>query len=132
MKKALILLILIIILLSLISCSLETKESKNSEPTATQTEKTYKITVYSCEPKIYVAISELAAKEGNLSAEQVIKMIVEETSRTELASKIYNKLDIDTYYGKEVIDYSDTTVRFIDKSNKEQFISAYYIKVELQ
>lgn len=43
---------------------------------------------------------------------------------------IKNNTRIDTFYAKEVISYSETSIRFIDWNGNEKFISADHIEVE--
>jgi len=91
--------------------------------------KSYTIKVYSCEPKVLAGINKLAERE-NMTTLQAIKLVVENPNRNEFIKNVYNALSIDIYYAKEVKDFSETTVRFIDNTGKEKFISADYIKVE--
>jgi hypothetical protein len=60
---------------------------------------------------------------------QLIKLIVENPDRSKTTRKIYDLLNLKIYYAKEVKDYSETSVRFIDNMGKEQFISADYITI---
>lgn len=66
--------------------------------------KSYKITVY---------------KEN-----KYLKLLGEDTQ------KLIDKYEVDEiYYAKEIISYTDKSVRFIDKKDKELFISGDKIKI---
>ena len=52
-----------------------------------------------------------------------VKAVLEDTF-------VKNHTQIDTYTAKEIISYTETSIRFIDNAGKEQFISADYIEVE--
>ncbi|GAH10701.1 unnamed protein product [marine sediment metagenome] len=77
--------------------------------------KSYTITVYTIDwDRIKPAVSYFESKGYYGMENELIK----------------NNTRMDTYTAKEVISYSETSIRFIDNTGKEKFISADYIKVE--
>ena len=126
-NKVLIVIVLTLILaFTLMACSQNT--TQDTVNTARQ-EKLYQIKVYSC-PFKYVPDFNKQAERENVTVLQLIKFVIENQDRNEITKNIYNILSIDIYYAKEIKDFSETTVRFIDYTGKEQFISADYIEVE--
>lgn len=51
------------------------------------------------------------------------------SSKSSLSSEV-SKYNFKTYYAKEIISYTDKSVRFIDKQDNEIFINGDRIKVE--
>ncbi|MHB1334783.1 MAG: hypothetical protein ACYCXQ_02330 [Candidatus Humimicrobiaceae bacterium] len=95
---------------------------------STQLERQYKIKTYIWIPEVLYRIDEIAEAE-NMTTLQLIKFVVENPDRSIFTQNIYSYLSLNTYYAKQIINYSDTDIRFIDNAGKEQFISADYIEV---
>ena len=102
MKKIIIILVALTLILSLITIACSQKQQGKSYVITT-----YKITLYADQPEF--GKSEFGKK---------------------YLSGTSTKTPIHTYYAKKIIDYSDTSARFIDNTGKEQFISADYIEVK--
>ena len=114
-KIFLLLLIVLLILITLVSCS-----------------KTYSIRVYSSginqyelqEAQETLTLAKLGVASGIEYSEELMAM-TEERIR-----KIENTPDkVDSYRASKIIESSSTSVRFIDKDGKEQFINGKRIEI---
>lgn len=97
--------LMLLILFLTISCAKETIEIKS-----------YIIRVYTVDWARVNVIQSLAPNE-------LAKALTEDTV-------IKENTQIYTYWAKEIESYTETSIRFIDNSGKEHFISADYIEVE--
>ncbi|MHB8276157.1 MAG: hypothetical protein ACYDIA_00680 [Candidatus Humimicrobiaceae bacterium] len=102
-------------------------------------QKQYKITTYDLSESDKIVLSAfMNSKVGKTvwpynSVQEFLKDIINDKANTPLLSmfdKVKEELIKNTYYAKQIINYSDTEVRFIATgSNKELFISAGYITI---
>ena len=130
--------IIFISTLSIITLFVIIFTSCNSEPRYTveeiesiqsvENEKRYEIIVYTGKPKTITGLG-IFAEEGNMTVQQVVKIVIENPNRNKINKKIYDKLIIEKYEAKKIISYTDTNIRFVDVNDIEQFISAMYIKI---
>ena len=141
MKKHSFLIIIFISIILLIS-------SCNSEPTYTAEEweeikaqeksETYRITTYDLSQKdrltlnIFLNSETLSKFYSYESEEELLKDIIDHKFDLEyLDDNIRNSAIKKYYQASEIISYSDTDCRFIDKnSGMEKFISADYIQIK--
>ena len=109
----------------------ETAITKTTAPETTVAETTilekqYTVTVYTLNNKGKETVK-FAKNEVGWSQEELIKRVL--GGKTEYAPS--DLFIIDIYSAKEIVDYSDNKVRFVnDKTNLEKFITADFIKVE--
>jgi len=111
MKKTLALLVLFFLIASLnIAC---TKQAETTEA------KTYIVKTYTVDwDKVNLIKSAITGSE-------LVKQYAED-----MFVKKYT--EINTYYAKEIISFAETSIRFIDYSGKEIFISADFIETTQQ
>jgi len=134
MKKAL---MIIAIMLTLLIGFLTTGCIKQITPETAQQKKLYEITTYDLSAKGKILLSYLMNdKTGKIlwpynSIQEFLKEIINEKANIpKLFVGIKEGLIKNTYYAKQIINYTDTEVRFIGAgSNKELFITADYITI---
>jgi len=108
MKKTKIFLVVLIIIIFMASSGCKEKEE----------EKNYQIVVYYIDwdkVKLITGIFKYANKEKEV---QLLEEAIIDKNTT-----------VEHFYAKEIISYTEKSIRFIDKNNVEMFISADYIKV---
>jgi len=116
-KTRILAIILVLILIPvLLSCSQQKPQ-----------ETVYTVSVYKVYTDSSMALGYLANKL-NMDKNILIRKILEGETKLD-PNKVF---EIDTYTAKEIITFSDTSIRFIDNTGKEQFISADYIEVIAQ
>jgi len=128
---------IIAIMLTLLIGFLTTGCIKQITPETAQQKKLYEITTYDLSAKGKILLSYLMNdKTGKIlwpynSIQEFLKEIINEKANIpKLFVGIKEGLIKNTYYAKQIINYTDTEVRFIGAgSNKELFITADYITI---
>jgi hypothetical protein len=116
--------IFIVSLLFLLSCTIN--ENAEIEPI----EKQYEITTYSLGLEGKLALMQAFNDVNEDTIDSLIKEIAIGKLNNDNANKIKNKMDINSYNAKEIISFTEKSVRFIDNSNKEIFITSDYLEVK--
>ncbi|GEM_PF-3651816 len=146
MSKIKIFFLFFIIILNFVftSCKFEIKEPEHNLENAQEQQKInetfqkrYKITTYDLKTEDRMLLSVLLEQDtikklfSYDSVESLYKDIIKNKfDLGDLDDKIKFNSVINIYYAKEVINFNDNEVRFVDYyTNKEKFITANYIEV---
>lgn len=127
MKKIVIALI-ILSLFFLVSCSSVNKSDNNTDSTVI--EKQYSIKTYSLDMKTRTLLMQAFPEINENNIDNIIKEIVTGRINNELAQKIKEKMEIKSFNAREIINFNESSVRFVDNTGKEIFETADYIEVE--
>ena len=102
-------------------------------------QKRYEITTYDLSASDKIVLSALIDNpEGKLlwpydSVQEFLKNIINDKAsipQPTMFDNVKGNLTKNTYYAKQIVNYSDTSIRFIENfTGKEQFISADFITI---